>query len=577
MLLQRLKEYADERMALPPTLYSEMPVRYIIELDFTGKLLSPYPTDTADPANARTKRGTQRYVPQVQRANVIRPLLFADKADYTLGLGGEQAKPERVRACHQAYCDLVARCAADTQEVAVQAILAFVTNDPTGKLQLPDDFDPSALITFRVDGEFPTELPGVQEFWAQEHNPASRNATIMQCLICGRERPVLTRLQGKIKGIPGGQTAGTSVISANEKAFESYGLEASLVAPTCADCGERFTKALNHLLGDQESRFVLGNTIFVYWTKRPITGLNLHSMLSEPQAHDVKALRDSAYLGRAEPEVDATAFYAIVLSAGGGRAVIRDWIDATVGVVKQNLHEWFARQQIVNESGQIAAPLGIARLADATLRIQGDGKADREGLIASIPPALLSSALLGTPVPVALLAQVIGRARAEQRVTLSRAALIKLILVTHYQQKENTFMVALDPAHPDPGYQCGRLLAVLADIQDEAIGTTTVVERFFGTASSAPQLVFHRLVRGAQPHLTKLARDNERAYYALDRRLEEILSQLQGFPTVLTLEQQGLFMLGFYHQRAFNRAQARAARERKQAENPAQESMFSDA
>src|SRR6266508_4405098 len=85
MLLQRLTEYADRLPGLPPPLYAETPIRYIIELDGAGRLLSPSPTDTADPTSPRTRRGTRRKAPEVQRSSAIRPLLLADKADYVLG------------------------------------------------------------------------------------------------------------------------------------------------------------------------------------------------------------------------------------------------------------------------------------------------------------------------------------------------------------------------------------------------------------------------------------------------------------------------------------------------------------
>src|SRR5262245_50280381 len=110
MLLQRLNEYAD-RLDLPPMLYSESPVRYIIELDRTGRLLNPQPTDTADPASPRTRRGQRRLLPQVQRAVGIKALLLADNAEYTLGLPRDAAKAARVAACHQAYLDLLDGCA----------------------------------------------------------------------------------------------------------------------------------------------------------------------------------------------------------------------------------------------------------------------------------------------------------------------------------------------------------------------------------------------------------------------------------------------------------------------------------
>lgn len=128
-------------------------------------------------------------------------------------------------------------------------------------------------------------------------------------------------------------------------------------------------------------------------------------------------------------------------------------------------------------------------------------------------------------------------------------------------------MVKLDPDHPSDGYQCGRLLAVLEDVQRLAIPgiNATIVDRFFGTASATPIAVFARLVRGAQPHLSKLKRDRAGAYIALQQRLEEIQGRLSGYPRTLNLEEQGLFALGYYHQRAHDRAQARAASERRKA------------
>ena len=79
--------------------------------------------------------------------------------------------------------------------------------------------------------------------------------------------------------------------------------------------------------------------------------------------------------------------------------------------------------------------------------------------------------------------------------------------------------------------------------------------------------MFSRLVRGAQPHLSKLERDRPGAYRALQARMEEVLSGLADFPRVLMLEDQGRFALGYYHQRAHDRAQAREAAERRRAQD----------
>ncbi len=560
MLLRRLKDYADLRLQLPPTLYSEAPVRYIVELDATGRLLNPQPTDTIDPASPRTRRGTRRLVPQIQRAVGITPLLLADNAEYTLGLARETSKPARVEACHRAYLALLDRCAAAAHEPAVEAVRTFLSDDPAGQLHLPPDFDRGAAITFSVDGIFPTDLPAVQVFWATENDPAAREAKVMQCLVCGQERPVLERLQGKIKGVPGGQTSGTSIISANAAAFESYGLEASLIAPTCAPCGERFTKAANALLADEQSRIVLGGAAFIFWTRDDI-GFDLRTFFADPQPAEVRSLIDSVRTGGSMPEIDDTAFYAAVLSGSGGRAVVRDWIDTTVGQVRGHLATWFARQRIVDAYGAEARPLGLFGLAASTVR---DPRTD---LAPPTPRALLHAALTGTPLPFDLLYQAVRRNRAEQSITRQRAALIKLVLLSQHPKGMEDFMVKLAPDHPSPAYHCGRLLAVLEAVQRLAVPgiNATIVDRFYGTASSTPASVFWRLLRGAQPHLAKLRRDRKAAHEALQRRLEQIQANLSEYPRILTLEEQGLFALGYYHQRAFDRAQAREASERRKA------------
>lgn len=564
MLLQRLREYADERLDLPPTLYSETPIRYIIELDDTGRLLNPRPVDTADPSSPRTRRGTRRLAPQVQRAVGIKPLLLADKGDYTLGLVKEGAKPDRVAACHQAYRDLVDRCAAATGEPAVEAVQRFLQVNPLGPLELGEDFAAGELITFRVssglEAIFPIDLPSVQAFWAAENDPAANAAPTMQCLVCGQDRPVLDRLQGKIKGVPGGQTAGTSLISANADAFESYGLKASLIAPTCAECGERFTKAANQLLAAEETRIVLGGAAFIFWTRQPVA-FSLRDALTDPRPEDVRALLDSARTGQ-RAELDDTAFYATALSGSGGRTVVRDWIDSTVGEVRRHLATWFENQSIVQTNGDLPRPLRLFELAAATVR---DPRTD---LAPPTPTALLRTALTGTPLPHGLLFQAVRRNRAEQGITRQRAALIKLVLRSHQPQTTEDRMVHLDADSPSAAYRCGRLLAVLEQVQRIAIpgAKATIIDRFFGTASSAPASVFGRLLRGSQPHLAKLERDRPGAYYALQQRLEDVMAGLEQFPRTLRLEEQGLFALGYYHQRAHDRARAREATERRKAE-----------
>lgn len=564
MLLKELKEYST-RLQLPPRLYSANPVRYIIELDGEGRLLLPQPIDTADPSNAAAKRGVRRLTPSLGRAVGIKPFLINDKSDYALGYVSELAKPERVAQCHAAFVDLVERCVVTTEEPKVRAVLAFLRNRPVEKLEFGEKFDAGSTIGFRVDGVFPTDLPAVQAFWADENDPARANAPIMHCIVCGIERPVLERLELKVKGVPEGQTAGTSIISFNADAFESYGLAASLNAPTCVDCGERFTRSANQMLSPGGENVRLNNVAYVFWTKNPQSDLPFAVMLNEPDPEVVREFLRAAHSARssAVEAIDTTPFYSTAFSGSGGRAVVRDWIETTLGEAKKRLARWFQLQRItyISPDGPaVAPPLSIRQLAYATVRT-GDRTNPPSP---NISRSLMRAAFQGSTLPDDLIHQVVRRIRAEQpegnrwKVGRTRAALIKMVLLSQRDEFQEDDMVELDETNKDPGYLCGRLLAVLEQAQRQAMPgvNATVVDRFYGTASSAPASVFGRLLRGVQPHLARLERDRKGAWVGVQRRLEEVQADLTDFPTTLTLRQQGLFALGYYHERARRWAKA---------------------
>ena len=318
-MLPQLCEYA-RRLDLPPPLYSERPVRYIVELDAAGRLLNPQPTDTADPADRSTRNGVRRLVPYVLRRFAIRPRLLSDNAEYSLGLARDPAKQARVNQAHAAYLDLVNRCATETGDGAVQAVADFLNEYPREQLDLDDHFDRSANVTFRVGGDLPIDTPAVQRFWAREHDPArAKGAVVGQCLVCGKQRPVLERLQAELKRVPGGRPAGTTLISANAEAFESYGLKYSRIAPTCGECAELFTTGLNHLLASETQRTALGGAAFVYWTREDIGGFNPLTMFTRPDPGQVGALLESVFTRRESAPFDDTPFYALSLSGSVSR------------------------------------------------------------------------------------------------------------------------------------------------------------------------------------------------------------------------------------------------------------------
>lgn len=164
----------------------------------------------------------------------------------------------------------------------------------------------------------------------------------------------------------------------------------------------------------------------------------------------------------------------------------------------------------------------------------------------------MSAILTGRPYPRTLLSSAIRRSKAEREVAYERASLIKATLVRQARFKKNMIKevsMTLDKTNPSIGYRMGRLFAVLEKIQEEANPkiNATIRDRYYGAASSTPVAVFSTLLKLKNHHLAKL--ENRGRAVNLERIIEEIIGGIETFPAHLTMDEQGRFAIGYYHQR----------------------------
>lgn len=113
--------------------------------------------------------------------------------------------------------------------------------------------------------------------------------------------------------------------------------------------------------------------------------------------------------------------------------------------------------------------------------------------------------------------------------------------------------MALDRTYDNIGYVLGRLFAVLERIQEQAQGkglNKTIRDTYFGAAASSPLVTFNRLERLSVHWLAKI-RNSGKSTVWLDTLLGEVnnLRPKEGNPPILSMEDQGRFAVGYYHQR----------------------------
>ncbi|WP_206886399.1 type I-C CRISPR-associated protein Cas8c/Csd1 [Alicyclobacillus mali (ex Roth et al. 2021)] len=524
MFLRRLIEYAD-RLPKTPANYLEKQVKWFADIDSDGTWIGFVPIRK------------ELLVPHRKRSSgSLAPILLCDKPDYALGIGQKGKVSEK----HQAFVKLLEECYQATGVDLVHAVIKALSGGNVPPV--PSDLKADDWVLFRVDGIIPSDLNEVKTFWDKYRTSDDHEGEYM-CIGCGRTCVPEKRHKYTIK-LKGGNGAGVTLVSANDKAYESYSLKNSEIAPMCPTCVEKYSKALNDLISREDTHLTIGDVTYLFWTKQE-RQFSLRTLLDDPQSDEVKEFLRTPISGKRLVDPESDAFYLAAISPRESRIVLRYYFETTLGRVQEHIRRWILGQYFEGNERHYNIFSLSASFAPSK------SKTPMKNISPNIPVWLLQHALTGRPLPNALLRQALLRIAAEPReskFTGPRMAFIKMFLLQKSEYKGEDFM-ALDPARTDPAYVCGRLLAQLENIQRLAIGAdTTLVDRYYGSASTAPASVFNYLMRNAQNHLAKLRRDKPGLYNNLSRELADTCALLQEFPRHLAAQEQALFAIGFYHQ-----------------------------
>ena len=567
-MLKALADFAAT-LDLPPRMYALSPVCWQIELDLEGNLLGLEPLFTTVTTKKKGKDGKteekpilgqKKPTPHISR-NAAKAKLLTDTAEYVLGLGAERAV-----TYFQLYCQLVQQCFEATQEPTVRAVVKFLANNPLLSVQAYLEKYPVAdfvlekghVIGFWVDDVDPVELPSVQQFWADYLDAQSgEDLAIYPCLITGKPKRISTKIEYKVKGVPDTQASGASLVSAYCDSFHSFGLKQAENSPISVDGVEQLSQAIAYLINSDKHRLRIGSVLYLFWGAREF---NL-DLVKDPTLDDVQNLLQAAQKGKkAQVNVNAADFYVMALSGGGGRVIVRDFLQTTIDTVNYNLATWFQWQQLYDWKGEIGKPLGIYQLAAVAYRDPA------KELQARDLTSLAKGALAGETLPLELLQKVLTRVRVQpdKGASYRQAVLIKLIL----NSREVNILPELDErmasltSRQKVAYCCGRLMATFESIQWNALGDVgaSVSDKSYAAAATTPSRIFGRLGSSAINHLATLRKKEKGTAIALEKRLQEIYDAIpEGkLPNTLSLEEQAIFDMGYWQQKAAN---AKAAKE----------------
>lgn len=108
----------------------------------------------------------------------------------------------------------------------------------------------------------------------------------------------------------------------------------------------------------------------------------------------------------------------------------------------------------------------------------------------------------------------------------------------------------LNEKNKDTAYALGRIFSVLEAVQEEANPgiNATIRDRYFNAACATPASVFPVLMKLKNSHIKKIDSSKKSFKIHYENLLMNLMGSMDEFPKRLTLEEQGRFILGYYHQ-----------------------------
>jgi CRISPR-associated protein Csd1 len=581
MILNALNRYyeilaQDESSEIPLYGYSRAKVDFTLVISPEGELIDVISLKVEGTKGKKLVSRMLTVPEQKIRSSGISPNFMCDNSTYVLGID-KKGKPSRSKEAFLAFKELHYKLLENAKGEAAKTVLAFLekwnvdeaSKYPVLKDSLEEILEGSNLI-FKLDGMtgFLHNDPEIKQIW-EWYNSQISDDMIGQCLITG-ETAAIAKLHPLIKNVKDAQSSGASIVSFNASSYESYGKENGYIAPVGRYAAFAYTTVLNHMLLSQKQKIQVGDATTVFWAESPeeiypdLAAELFNPVIDQDDKENKSIYRRDIKIEKLVKEVllkaksgvkiddldgkiDAkTRFYILGLSPNASRISIRFFhLDSFGGFVKK-ICQHYVDMEVIKEYDNNPTNIPIWRMLSETISPKSNDKMVQPLLAGEIMRSIIN----GGSYPASFYNAIMLRVKTdvEIRVNYIRASIIKAYLkrkarITKNKYLEEVLTVGLNEKSTDIPYLLGRLFAILEKTQQDA-GNETIRARYFSSACATPGVVFPILLKLTQNHISKseYGRVN-------DKRIESVLNQVEKFPSNLTLEGQGLFSLGYYHQR----------------------------
>lgn len=585
MLIQALCAYYDllaEAGKVTPAGYSKVRIHYLIHLTPEGEIagISNY----QELLEAKSPKGKQKWIPREELmpertekpgidANIVehRPL-------YLFGLSqeGEKLTPEdktgKAKKSHKALVESNLDFLEGLDSPVIHAYRRFLENwrpeqetENPYLLGLGKDYTKANYI-FCAEGRPDLLLhqdPLLKAKWEEERKEKEEEKEVMtaQCAITGQQETV-ARIHGKIKGVAGGLATGSVLIGFNNPSECSYGREQSYNSNISETAMKKYTEALNYLLGSDRHKTLVDDVTVIFWAmdasekseillQEMLFGGNNDSLQAEQAElmlqNFMKEVEKGTLTAKAlsamqdlDPDTD---FYMLGLKPNSSRLALKFIYHRKAADILYNVAK-FQQDMQMFETSRVTHIYQIKR------ELVSPKSTDKK-VNSAMMARLFEAILYDRKCPQSLLSTIVKRIQtdaSDENIPFNpvRAGILKTCINRSNKKKEEQITMGLNEANENQAYVCGRLFAILEKLQGEASGelNKTIKNTYFTAASVNPALVFPKLIRLAQNHLNKLKYPR---YF--NDQIAEVMDKLQDkFPDRLSLQEQGMFEIGYYQE-----------------------------